>query len=292
MDEYDILVVGPVSLDIIEEMDASSHSELGGAVIHCAYSAASCVDKVAVFTKFNKKDVNPDTIYDNDRIKLFYKESKETCSIKNKYLTKDRERRICTSINVCDPFKIDELPCVDAKIIHFAGLVYGDFTNDLFKEASKRAKIGLDAQCMLRRVDPDKSMKFYDWDEKREYLKYIDFFKTDAAEAEILTGLSDTHEAAKALYEMGAREIMITHNTEVIIYDGKKIYSCPIKARSLEGRTGRGDTTFASYISERLTKGIEESLKYATALVSLKMETAGPFKGSREDVLKYIEEFY
>ena len=34
------------------------------------------------------------------------------------------------------------------------------------------------------------------------------------------------------------------------------------------------------------------ALLYATALVSLKMETPGPFKGTREDVLRYIREFY
>ena len=35
--------------------------------------------------------------------------------------------------------------------------------------------------------------------------------KTDAAEAEILTGLTDRAEAAKLLYSWGAKEIMITH---------------------------------------------------------------------------------
>ena len=37
---------------------------------------------------------------------------------------------------------------------------------------------------------------------------------------------------------------------------------------------------------------MQEALLYATALVSLKMETPGPFTGTREDVLAYIEEFY
>lgn len=135
-------------------------------------------------------------------------------------------------------------------------------------------------------------MAFHDWDEKLKYLPCIDYLKTDAAEAEILTGLSDRAEAAKLLYSWGAREIMITHNTEVLIYDGKEIYTCPIKARNLTGRTGRGDTTFAGYITERLRTGISEALQYCTALVSLKMETPGPFMGTREDVLEYIREFY
>ena len=120
----------------------------------------------------------------------------------------------------------------------------------------------------------------------------IDYLKTDAAEAEILTGLTDRAEAAKLLYSWGAKEVLITHNTEVLAYDGERIYTCPIKARNLSGRTGRGDTTFAGYITERQRAGVEEALRYCTALVSLKMETPGPFQGTRQDVLDYLREFY
>ena len=51
-------------------------------------------------------------------------------------------------------------------------------------------------------------------------------------------------------------------------------------------------TTFAGYITERLRAWVEEALLYCTALVSLKMETPGPFQGTRQDVLDYIREFY
>ena len=86
--------------------------------------------------------------------------------------------------------------------------------------------------------------------------------------------------------------MLITHNTEVLAYDGKDVYTCPIKARNMSGRTGRGDTTFAGYITERQRAGIAEALQYCTALVSLKMETPGPFQGTRQDVLDYIKAFY
>jgi len=48
----------------------------------------------------------------------------------------------------------------------------------------------------------------------------------------------------------------------------------------------------SSYILERLKNDILTSLFFATALVSLKMETPGPFKGSRADVKNYIFKFY
>ena len=85
---------------------------------------------------------------------------------------------------------------------------------------------------------------------------------------------------------------MITPNTEVLAFDGKTVYRAPIRSRNLTGRTGRGDTTFSVYITERIDKDIPGALLFAAAAVSLKMETPGPFKGTREDVEAYIREFY
>ena len=290
--QYDVLVIGPVSLDHNIDYLGNERKELGGAVVASGFAAARSGNKTALFTKCNTADANLEERFAPSGADLYWAESKATCSIRNQYFTADKEKRACTSMGVCDAFKFEELPDIDTEIYHFAGLVYGDFDGELFEEAAKHGKVAVDVQCLLRHVEPDKTMAFHDWADKKKYLPCIDFLKTDAAEAEILTGLTDRAEAAKLLYSWGAKEIMITHNTEVLIYDGKEIYTCPIKARNLSGRTGRGDTTFAGYITERLHAGIPEALQYCTALVSLKMETPGPFMGTREDVLNYIKEFY
>lgn len=292
MKKYDVLVIGPVSLDHNIDYEGNERKELGGAVVASGFAAAKSENKTALFTKLNSKDADVEERFKNSGADLYWKESKATCSIKNQYFTADKEKRACTSMGVCDGFKFDELPEIETDIYHFAGLVYGDFDGELFKEASKHGKVAVDVQCLLRHVEEDKTMAFHDWAEKKEYLPYIDYLKTDAAEAEILTGLTDRAEAAKLLYSWGVKEVLITHNTEVLAYDGKDIYTCPIKARNLSGRTGRGDTTFAGYITERQHADIKEALLYCTALVSLKMETPGPFQGTRQEVLDYIKEFY
>ena len=121
----------------------------------------------------------------------------------------------------------------------------------------------------------------------------MDFLKTDAAEAEILTGLTDRAAAAKQLHDWGAKEIVISHNSEILAYDGSRMRTCPVKSRNLSGRTGRGDTVFGSYIAMRmLGADLCEALLYATACTSLKMETPGVFKGTRKDVEAYIRQFY
>ena len=290
--EYDVLVIGPVSLDHNIDDQGNERKEVGGAVVASGYAAARSGNRTAVFTKLNPKDADVEARFDGSGADVYWRESKETCSIRNQYFTADKEKRQCISMGKCDPFRFDELPDVDAGIYHFAGLVYGDFDGSLFAEAAKHGKVAVDVQCLLRHVEPDKTMAFHDWAEKKTYLPLIDFLKTDAAEAEILTGLTDRAEAAKLLHSWGAKEVLITHNTEVLAYDGEQVYTCPIKARNLSGRTGRGDTTFAGYITERGRAGIAEALRYCTALVSLKMETPGPFRGTREDVLNYMREFY
>ncbi len=292
MKEYDVLVIGPVSLDHNIDYLGNERKELGGAVVASGFAAAKSGNRTALFTKLNPADADVEARFADSGADLYWKPSKATCSIRNQYFTADKEKRACASMGVCDPFAFDELPPIKTAIYHFAGLVYGDFDGALFAEAAKHGKVAVDVQCLLRHVEPDHTMAFHDWAEKLQYLPCIDYLKTDAAEAEILTGLSDRAEAAKLLYSWGAKEVLITHNTEVLAYDGQQIYTCPIKARNLSGRTGRGDTTFAGYITERQRAGIAEALQYCTALVSLKMETPGPFKGTRQDVLDYIREFY
>ena len=94
------------------------------------------------------------------------------------------------------------------------------------------------------------------------------------------------------LYSWGAKEVLITHNTEVLVYDGQEIYTCPIKARNLSGRTGRGIPPLPAISTSGSAKDIPTALKTATALVSLKMETPGPYMGTRADLEAYEKEFF
>lgn len=78
--------------------------------------------------------------------------------------------------------------------------------------------------------------------------------------------------------------MMVTHNQEVIVYDGDSFSRAPFTPENLSGRTGRGDTCFASYLSRRRGHSAEESVRYAAALTSIKMEKPGPFTGTILDV--------
>ena len=286
------MIIGHATLDTNTDHLGNTVKIVGGAVIYSSAAAHALGHRVLAVTKLADKDLDrleSFTIPSEDIVCL---KSEKSTDMVNVYHTADKETRTCTCLSQGDPFGVSDIPDAEAAIYHLAGLIYGDFNKELIVSLSKKAPVALDVQAMLRHAEPDGSMHFEDWSEKLECLPYVTYLKTDAAEAEIMTGCSDRKEAAKHLYSWGAREIMITHNTEVLIYDGREFYTCPIKSRNLSGRTGRGDTTFASYINERLTHTIPEALLTASATVSLKMETPGPFKGTRQDVEEYIKELY
>ncbi len=293
MKKYDTLTIGHISLDYNIDYQDNQIIEVGGAVIYSSAAAYAGGYKVAVVTKVAPQDKDRLSAFVIDKDDIYYIPSSESTSIRNKYHTADKERRTCTCIGQGDSFKIEDIKDFDTNIYHFAGLIYGDFDGEIIKWASKRGKVAVDVQALLRHANRETGeMYFEDWSEKKEILPYIDYLKTDAAEAEILTGLTDRKEAAKLLHEWGAKEVVITHNTEVLAYDGNNFYTCPIRARNLSGRSGRGDTTFAAYITERQQESMEKALLWATATVSTKMEAPGPYRGKREDIVEYIHLMY
>ncbi len=290
--KFDTFIIGQPSLDINTDYDGTTISAYGGAVVYSGFAAGALGHPTAVLPKADLAKTDVGALFaDAKNVTVFPVSSTHGTSISNVYHTADRERRTCKAISSIDPYLVSEIPDVDAKIYHLAGLVHGDIGEEIIAFAAKKAKVAVDVQCLLRWVE-NGDMVFHDWAQKKDYLPMIDYLKTDAAEAEILTGLTDRSAAAKQLFDWGAKEVMITHNTEVLVYDGKTCYTQPIKSRNLSGRTGRGDTTFAGYLNERISGDIPAALLWATALVSLKMEAPGPFMGTREDVEEYIRMFY
>ncbi len=294
MKKYESVIIGHITKDYNIDHEDNTIEICGGAVLFSSASAYALGHKVAAVTKINKADTDRLSHFTLPLEDIYTAFCENSSTMRNTYFTADKERRDSTCLCVGTPFESEDIPYdIESEIYHFAGLVYGDFPNEMIKACAEKGAVALDVQTCLRHVNKENGkMYFEDWIDKKEMLPFITFLKTDAVEAEILTGTSDRTKAAKILHSWGAKEILITHSSEVLVYDGEEIYTCPIKARNLSGRTGRGDTTFAAYITERLANNIPTALLNATATVSLKMETPGAFKGTREDVEKYKEEFY
>ena len=291
--KYDVMTIGHSSLDHNFDADGNEVVEVGGAVLYSSAAAYALGNRVLALTKLSEGEEGRLNAFAIPRANIKVLPAEKSTSIENRYLTADKERRTCRALSQGDMFKKSDIPSDATKVYHFAGLIYGDYEDGMIDYLAAKDKVAVDVQGFLRHADPETGeMYFEDWADKLKVFPKIHYLKTDAAEAEILTGKSDREAAAKIMHSWGAKEVMITHNTEVIVYNGKELYRCPIRARNLSGRSGRGDTTFAAYIAERQKHSVEESLIWATATVSMKMERPGAIRATRRDILKYIKEIY
>jgi len=295
---YDFFCIGNISIDFIRT-PSSETTFTGGAILNAVWVLHKLGYKVGVLTKTSKEDkfrIKEFPKFSNsDNIKWI--ESQNTTSILNEYKTVDKERRICTNLGQADPFNLSEIPDFQAKVIMYNGLVTGEVNAKILKFLSKKGKLVVDAQGLTRRVMPSNNMKLIPYENLKDIMPFVHYFKADAAEAEILTGIStSSHEgrimAAKKLRKMGAIEVIISHNSELLVVSDNDQITVPFKNRNLNGRTGRGDTCTAAYVSERFHKNMEEAALFSAALTSLKIEISGPFKQSRIEVEKFLRDFY
>jgi sugar/nucleoside kinase (ribokinase family) len=125
---------------------------------------------------------------------------------------------------------------------------------------------------------------------KKEMLCLVDFVKADIIEGEALTGTRNLEDQARILEDWGSCETVITCSDGALARSEGKTSYVKFTNRSIAGRTGRGDTFSGAYLAHRLDHALEESLRFATALTSIKMESTGPFSGSLQDVFDRMGE--
>lgn len=294
MKHYDTFLIGHITVDEVQEVDGTRYGFYGGAELFSSYAAYFTGARVGLLTKMSKEQKMVLDLLPFDQDDIYFMESKNNTSMLNRYLSLDRERRDLVVSSVADPFCLSDLPeGVTSSIYHLAGLIRGDFEDGMIENLAQIGKVAVDMQGYLRCLDEEtKLLCFQDYEYKLRDFPHIHFLKTDAAEAEILTGFTDREKAALTMCAWGAKEVMITHNSEVLVCDGKDIYTCPLKPRNLSGRAGRGDTVFSVYITERLKHGAKEALSFAASAVSLKMERPGPLKKNRAEIEEYRTLFF
>jgi sugar/nucleoside kinase (ribokinase family) len=142
------------------------------------------------------------------------------------------------------------------------------------------------------RVLRGQNLIYEPWEEMQETLPYLDVLKSDAVEAEFLTGEADIYKAAQIYSQMGPKEIVMTHKDGILILSDGQFHQAGFYPTKLNGRSGRGDTCIGAYMAMRLSLNTYEAGIWAAAVTSLKMEKLGPFDRSMEDVLTLIREKY
>lgn len=217
--------------------------------------------------------------------------SKKTVYFENSYgiNQNNRTQRVLAK---ADPFTVEKIQHIEAKIFHLGSLLSDDFSLDVIKYLSKKGILSVDAQGYLREVRGENVYPI-DWCEKKEALKYVHILKVNEHEAKVLTGLDDYQAAARQLAEWGVKEVLLTLGSEgSIIYAENSFYYIPAyPPKEVVGATGCGDTYMLGYLYMR-NKGVsyEEAGCFAAALSTVKLEKSGPFSGTEEDAWKIIKD--
>jgi len=280
--DVDVMMIGHFAKDRLVA-GASDEIASGGAVYYGGIALRRIGVRVAVVTRLAAADFPRLDELKQEGVQVFASAAPETSGIENVYDPSDLDRRTCTPLGFAGPFRLEEIPSLSAQVYLAIPIIAGEITLDLLRALAARGPVGLDVQGFVR-VREGKRLVSRPWPDMREGLAHVTYLKVDRAEAELLTGETDLATAARQLARFGPREVVVTQVSGVTVYAAGEMVSAPFTPRSLAGRTGRGDTCFATYVGKRLSAPPEEATRFAAAITTLKQERPGPWRGQLADV--------
>lgn len=287
MQQFDIAVVGDFAKDKIV-FRGQTESSSGGSVYYGALALQRIGVRTAVITRLAEEDFDLLQELRREGIAVYAQPAPQTSGIENIYTTDNMDRRICHPIGFAGPIRIEEIPKISARTFLVGPIMAGIVDISLIKVLSTMGSVALDAQGFVR-VRRDNDLVLADWSEKETGLTHVKTLKVDDAEAEVLTGETDRAKALQILSTYGPSEIMLTYAEGVTLHADSRLFEARFMPRRTLGRTGRGDTCFATYLGRRLTTSPEKACAFAAAATSLKMERPGPLQASVEEVEKLAD---
>ena len=263
----------------------------GGTSFYFAYAINQLPNDVSfsLVTSMDPTETEPAEKMRQAGIDVTLNASRNTVFFENIYGENQNERKQRV-LAKADPFTIEQLEHVDAKVYHLGSLLSDDFSNEVVEYLAKKGKVSIDVQGYLREVRDEKVYPI-DWKDKLKVLKNTYYLKVNEIEMETITGLKDAHEAAKLLHSWGVTEVIITLGSEgSLIYVDDTFYEIPAYApHEVVDATGCGDTYSAGYLYQRtLGATPTEAGKFAAAMCTIKLEHNGPFNRSIADIHEII----
>jgi sugar/nucleoside kinase (ribokinase family) len=281
---YDFVSVGNYTKDTIVSA-AGTRQVDGGGYSYSAFAAVLAVARVGAITRLAAQDVRTVEPLRALGVDVFVHESAHSTLMRLEYPTANVDERVLSVTAVADSFSVEHVRAVESRAFLVSASVRGEVPLDVVRHLRQRdALLAVDVQGFVRTVAPDGRLRYEAWPEMRAVLELVDILKTDAVEAEFLTGEKDIERAAKALRAHGPREIVLTHKDGLLVLAHDTFHAAAFHPDQLRGRSGRGDTCVGSYTARRLSAEPADATRWAAAVTSLKLEAEGPVRRSRADV--------
>lgn len=292
MNHYELIFMGHVTIDEIEAPEGSARGVPGGAPYFGAFAASWSRKKIAVVTRMAEKDAAMLEPLKQAGVDVYLQPVASTTHMRVVHPSGNPDERLMFQTQNAGFFASEDIPPIEPCLIHLGALTDREFTLEFMQQLKQRKfRLSVDMQNFVRQVDHNTGViQFKDAPAKKEIVGLADIVKLDVVEAEVLTGTRHLEEAARLVEEWGAIETLLTCSDGAFARHRGKTYFERFTNRSAQGRTGRGDTTLGAYLARRIDHTVQESLAFAVALASIKMETPGPFRGTLEDVLARMSE--
>lgn len=292
MKSYDVLFCGNYTKDTIITPEGTSYVD-GGGMNYAAFVSKRLGANPSVITRLNKEDERVVKAFNADGIDCYAEFTPSSTLMTLEYKTHDVDKRNLYVKGIAGTITPGQLEGLDARIIVTNSSLRGEIEPEFFAEMRKRPNVLLSADVQgFIRVLRGESLVYEPWGAMEQVLKHLDILKSDAVEAEYLTGEKDIEKAAKFYAGLGPKEIVLTHSGGVLIYAEGKFHHFDFHSESQAGRSGRGDTCVGSYVTKRLSLPPYEAGKWAAAATSMKVERSGPFNRSIAEVEAYIQKYY
>jgi len=280
---FDIAYVGHYTKDTIVYPSATQTID-GGAFYYGCNVIARMGLRAAVITRLAREDWRVVDELEGLGVAVFARATPHSTCLRLVYPSANLDERTIELTSSAGAFTVDEVAGVNARAFIVGASVRGEVPTKVVEAlAAKGALIALDVQGFMR-VLSGQTLTLDDWPGKESILRRVTVLKTDAVEAEQLTGESDRRAAARRLAAYGVREVLLTHNGGVLVHHGGMIDEALLVPREVRGRSGRGDTCTAAYVSRRLTSPPADAVAWAAAVTSLKLEAEGPFRRELSEV--------
>jgi sugar/nucleoside kinase (ribokinase family) len=289
---YDVIYAGNYTKDTIITLDGTRDVD-GGGMNYAANVGARLGINAAVITRLAKEDQHVVEAIRAAGIDCYPFYSDFSTVMTLEYKTRDVDKRNLYVKTTAGTIFPDYLQGFLAKAIAVSPSLRGEVEPEFFSILRGRtdALLAVDVQGFVR-VLRGGTLVYEPWPEMPEVLQNLDILKSDAMEAEYLTGEKDIEKAAAIYANMGVKEIVLTHSDGVLIYADGKYHHFDFHAASMAGRSGRGDTCMGSYVAKRISLPPREAGKWAAAATSLKVERVGVFNRSISEVEAFIERYY
>ena len=291
MKSYDVLCIGNYTKDTIISPSGIKVVD-GGAVNYAAHAAARLGTKAAVVTRLAKEDEHVVEKFTQSGIDCYATYTLTSTLLKLEYPTANPDIRTLSVISTAGSITAKEVENINARAAVIGSSLRSEVGMDVIRALKdKNMLVAADMQGFVR-VLRGMELKYEPWDEMQTTLALVDVVKSDAVEAEFLTGETDIHKAAEFYAKLGPREIVLTHKDGLLIYSDGNFHEMNFYPARLDGRSGRGDTCVGVYVARRLSMAPREAGIWAAAVTSLKMENSGPFDRSVSEVEAFIHDKY